>query len=78
MGQVRGALGGDWYLGASLEAGRVRHHANGTASDETHRAGSLFVGLDSLLGPLYFAWGKTFGGESAFYLFLGRPVNRYQ
>jgi NTE family protein len=78
MGQVRGALGGDWYVGASLEAGKVRQRASGTSQDEVHKAGSLFVGLDSLMGPLYFAWGKTFGGDSAFYLFLGRPVNRYQ
>jgi NTE family protein len=78
MGQMRGAFGGDWYLGASLEAGKARQRIEGATRSDLRKAGSLFVGLDSIVGPLYFAWGKTFGGESAIYLFLGRPVNRYQ
>jgi NTE family protein len=78
MGQVRGALGGDWYVGASLEAGKAWQRTDGGNRGELHKAASLFMGLDSLVGPLYFAWGKTFGGDSAFYIFLGRPVNSYQ
>ena len=34
--------------------------------------GSLFIGLDTLLGPVYFATGFDEGGGSAYYLFLGR------
>ena len=34
--------------------------------------GSIFVGLDSLLGPVYFATGFDDEGGSAYYLFLGR------
>ena len=78
MGQMRGAFGGDWYLGASLEAGKARQRIEGATRSDLQKAASIFVGLDSIVGPLYFAWGKTFGGESAIYLFLGRPVNRYQ
>ncbi|HEX5129394.1 MAG TPA: patatin-like phospholipase family protein [Usitatibacter sp.] len=78
MGQVRGALGGDWYVGASLEAGKAWQRANPSGRRDLHKAASLFMGLDSLVGPLYFAWGKTFGGDSAFYIFLGRPVNNFQ
>jgi NTE family protein len=78
MGQLRGALGGDWYVGASLEAGKAWQKVDGSNRGELHKAGSLFMGLDSLVGPLYFAWGKTFGGDSAFYIFLGRPVNNFQ
>jgi len=77
MGQLRGAMGGDWYAGFSLEAGRVSRRADEDRA-EVHKAASLFLGLDSLIGPLYLAYGKTFGGESAFYLFLGRPANRTQ
>lgn len=29
-----------------------------------------------VIGPLYFAYGHTFGGDSALYLFLGRPTDR--
>jgi len=77
MGQLRGAMGGDWYAGFSLEAGHVSRRADADRG-EVYKAASLFLGLDSLIGPLYFAYGKTFGGDSAFYLFLGRPVNRVQ
>ena len=78
MGQMRGAFGGDWYLGASLEAGKAWQRSEGAGRSDLQKAASIFVGLDSIVGPLYFAWGKTFGGQSAIYLFLGRPVNSYQ
>ena len=76
MGRTRGALGGDWYAGFSLEAGNAWKRASDFARDDVRKAGSLFLGLDSLIGPLYFAYGRTFGGESAWYLFLGRPGYR--
>ena len=47
-------------------------------AEKCTRPHSLFLGLDSIIGPLYLAYGKTFGGDSAFYLFLGRPANRVQ
>ena len=31
---------------------------------------------DTVIGPLYFAYGHTFNGDSALYLFLGRPTER--
>jgi hypothetical protein len=31
------------------------------------------VGLDTYLGPFYFAYGRASGGASSFYVFLGRP-----
>jgi NTE family protein len=77
MGQLRGAMGGDWYAGFSLEAGHVSRRADADGG-KVHKAASLFLGLDSIIGPLYLAYGKTFGGDSAFYLFLGRPANRVQ
>jgi NTE family protein len=77
MGQLRGALGGDWYAGFSLEAGRAWRRGDADRGD-VHKAAAIFLGLDSLIGPLYFAFGKTFSGDSSFYLFLGRPANRAQ
>ena len=35
-------------------------------------AGSVFVGLDTFLGPLYAAYGRAEGGHGSFYFFLGR------
>ena len=75
MGNTRGAFGGDWYAGFSLEAGNAWRRASDVGRGDVKKAASTFVGLDSILGPLYFAYGKTFGGESAFYLFLGRPTS---
>jgi len=46
------------------------------ASDASFRglrtAGSVFVAADTWLGPFYFAWGRASGGESSFYIYLGR------
>jgi NTE family protein len=36
----------------------------------------VFLGLDSIIGPVYLGYGHTFGGDSALYLFLGRPAER--
>jgi NTE family protein len=35
-------------------------------------AGSLFVVVDTLLGPVYLAYGAAEGGRESFYLFLGQ------
>ena len=37
-------------------------------------AGSLFLGADTLLGPLYFSYGMADGGNHSFYLSLGLPL----
>ena len=34
-------------------------------------AGSLFVGSDTFLGPVYLAYGQAQGGMDCFYLFFG-------
>jgi NTE family protein len=35
-------------------------------------AGSLFLGLDTPLGPLYLAYGRAEGGNDSAYFFLGQ------
>ncbi|HUP98761.1 MAG TPA: patatin-like phospholipase family protein [Usitatibacter sp.] len=69
------AIGRSVYAGFSLEAGNAWRQSSND-SRELKKAASVFVGLDSILGPMYFAWGRTFGGDSAFYLFLGRPTDQ--
>ncbi len=34
-------------------------------------AGSLFVGAETYLGPLYLAYGRAEGGHQSLYLYLG-------
>jgi NTE family protein len=78
MGELPRAVGRNWYAGFSLEAGNAWQRRSDMAFGDTRKAGSVFLGIDSTIGPAYFAWGKTIGGESAFYLFYGRPANRLQ
>ena len=40
--------------------------------DDAILAGSLFLGVDTLLGPIYMGFGHAEGGENSVYLFLGR------
>ena len=35
-------------------------------------AGSVFLGLDTFLGPIYLAYGHAEGGQDSAYLFLGQ------
>jgi NTE family protein len=60
------------YLGASLEAGNVWNARRDISLSSARTNGSLFLGLDTLLGPVYFATGFDDVGGSAYYLFLGR------
>jgi NTE family protein len=61
------------YAGVSLEIGNVWQERADASMDSTLRDASLYLGLDTLIGPLYIAAGVDNGGETAFYLFLGRP-----
>ena len=61
------------YLGASVEAGNVWQSRTDISLDSMIVNGSLFLGLDTWLGPLFLAGGLAEGGQSSFYLFLGTP-----
>ena len=60
------------YVGASIELGNVWNSRHDISAESARTNGSLFVGLDTLLGPVYLATGFDEGGDSAWYLFLGR------
>jgi hypothetical protein len=70
MGDLPRAVGRAWYAGASIEAGNAWTNRADVSLGDMRKAGSIFVGLDTMIGPLYAGWGHTFGGQSAFYLFL--------
>ncbi len=76
MGELPRALGRSWYAGISLEAGNAWQKRSDMSFGNLRKAGSFYLGLDSIIGPLYLGWGHTFGGDSAVYLFLGRPGDR--
>ena len=60
------------YLGASIEQGNVWNDRRDISFHSAMTNGSLFVGADTILGPVYFATGFDDEGVAAYYLFLGR------
>ena len=64
-------IGGAYYLGVSLEAGNVWRVGSDVSLSNRRYAGSVFVGIDSPLGPVYVAYGRAEGGRSALTFQLG-------
>ena len=65
---------GDLYFGGSLESGNVWTKDEKTFDLSNLRlAGNVFIGYDTIFGPLYLAVGHADGGYNAGYFYLGRP-----
>ncbi|MEJ0035085.1 MAG: patatin-like phospholipase family protein [Gammaproteobacteria bacterium] len=60
------------YLGLSLEAGNVWQKRGDASFGGTRKDASLFLGLDTPIGPVYLGTGFEERGSEMFYLFLGR------
>jgi NTE family protein len=58
------------YLGGSLEAGGV-WNSRQEIGENLIAAGSLFVGVNTFLGPILFGYGYAQGGHNALYLTFG-------
>ena len=69
-------VGRNLYAGLSLEAGNVWARKSDIDYGDLRKAGSVFLGLDSIIGPIYLGWGHTAGGQSSVYLFYGRPTDQ--
>lgn len=59
------------YVGGSLEKGGVWDRTSAMSWSSAITAGSVYVAVDSILGPVYLSYGQTSTGESSFYLSLG-------
>ena len=59
------------YLGVSLEQGNVWQDSESVSFNNSITAGSVFLGVDTPIGPLYLAYGRTDTNFSSFYLYLG-------
>lgn len=70
---LRGFLEASLYVGGSLELGNAWQTTDEVGLADTLTAGSLFIGADTFIGPVYLAGGLAEGGNSAFYLYVGRP-----
>jgi NTE family protein len=60
------------YVGVSFEAGNVYQTLGDINWVNSRKDASIFLGIDTLLGPVYLATGYEEHGREAFYLFLGR------
>ena len=62
MGELPRGFGRGWYAGASIEAGNA--WTGKLDLTDVRKAASIFLGLDTVIGPLYLVAGHTFGGQS--------------
>jgi NTE family protein len=60
------------YIGASAELGNTWQNKSEISLDSSIFAGSVFVGVDSILGPIYLSVGSTEDGQIALYFYVGR------
>ncbi len=67
-----GYLGVPVYLGMSLEAGNVWRNMSDIHWSTLREDQSIFLGLETFLGPVYVGTGFDDHGDQSFYLFLGR------
>ncbi len=60
------------YAGASIETGNVWLQRNAVDADDLLYAGSLFLGIDSPVGPVFLGVGMGENDQRALYLQIGR------
>ena len=65
------------YFGFSIEAGNTWNKHDTISTDNSIFAGSVFIGADTLIGPLYLAYGKTDTDQSAVYLYIGHRFSAF-
>ncbi len=71
--QLSNPFGKNIYAGVSGEFGRVAETPDLLSKSETRNSIGLFVGFDTLFGPLYIGYGRAQKRSPIFYLFLGQP-----
>ncbi len=60
-----------FYLGGSIETGATWFSKSEISASDLRLAGSVFLGIDSLIGPIYTAFGAAEGSNYAAYFYLG-------
>jgi hypothetical protein len=67
------ALEGLAGLGAPFETGNTWADREDLAANDLVLAGSLFVGVDTFLGPAFIGYGRAEEDRQSVFLFIGRP-----
>ncbi|MDH3639115.1 MAG: BamA/TamA family outer membrane protein, partial [Gammaproteobacteria bacterium] len=68
---LRDLFGFPAYLALTLQLGNVYEDEDDIGFGNAITAGSAYLGLNTLLGPLYIGYGYAEGGENSLYLLLG-------
>jgi NTE family protein len=62
------------YLGGSIETGNVWEDKDQISFGNSILAGSIFLGVDTFLGPIYLGYGRAEGNNQALYFYLGKKL----
>ena len=73
LGASSSFMGRNVYGGLSTEIGRVSDNFQTQFSNERKYSLGMFVGVDTLLGPLFLGYGRSRERSGIFYFFLGQP-----
>ena len=74
-GKIKGSFEVPLYFGASVEAGNVWQSRSDISADSALIHGSLFLALDTFVGPVVLAAGFGEGGNKSLYLSIGSTIN---
>lgn len=73
LADLQNVFGRNLYTGLSLEFGKVAATPELLRESKTRNSATIYLGMDTVLGPFYVGYGKTRDRGSVFYLFLGQP-----
>ena len=73
LGLQLGGLLERMYAGASLEAGRINESIDPLTPDGNYYSGSVYIGSDTLIGPVFLGFGYADRDNQAIWLAIGRP-----
>jgi len=78
MGDVQQLFSLPTYLGVSVEAGNAWDQRRDFGLDDLIYAGSLYLGVDTPLGPMFLGYGRSSSDRSAVYLNFGSLIRPRQ
>lgn len=73
LGLELGGIISRMYAGGSLEGARMKGTFDPLTPDGRYYSASLYIGADTLIGPVFFGVGQGAGGNHALWLSIGIP-----
>jgi len=73
ISQMPLGLRGDLRIGLSLEGGTMQQRYSETQGSGLIRSTSVYLGGETVLGPVYLGLAKASGNAARIFLFIGNP-----